>query len=186
MKSRDARATCCSSSTARRRPIALEGVTRDAMMSRIHARDAERRWLRGIDVFAAVYRAAGLPCSRASTRPAALRPLFDRLYPWIADHRQTALALRVAALVPPRALEPRRATPARAAVRRRGNMRRMGRASSHDLVSSALVDASSRRSSSSSRSPSRSSDSRSPRAASAKRRCTRRSTTAPSPACWPR
>ena len=54
-----------------------EGVSRDLLMSRIHARDANGAWLRGVDVFAAVYEAAGFPriarvcrsacCARCST-----------------------------------------------------------------------------------------------------------------------
>jgi predicted DCC family thiol-disulfide oxidoreductase YuxK len=64
------------------------GVPREAMMSRIHARDAQGRWLRGMDVFAAIYGAAGFRRAARLYGSRALRPLFDRLYPWIADHRQ--------------------------------------------------------------------------------------------------
>jgi predicted DCC family thiol-disulfide oxidoreductase YuxK len=65
-----------------------DGITADAMMSRIHARDATGRWLRGMDVFAAIYAVAGLRFLARLYASATLRPLFDRLYPWIADHRQ--------------------------------------------------------------------------------------------------
>jgi predicted DCC family thiol-disulfide oxidoreductase YuxK len=57
------------------------------MLARIHARDADGRWLRGVDVFAAVYEAAGLRALTRVFRSRRLRPLWDRLYPWIADHR---------------------------------------------------------------------------------------------------
>jgi predicted DCC family thiol-disulfide oxidoreductase YuxK len=68
--------------------IAFQDVTREDMMARIHARDATGRWLRGIDVFAAVYRAAGLRILARIYASPRLRPLLDRVYPWIADHRQ--------------------------------------------------------------------------------------------------
>jgi predicted DCC family thiol-disulfide oxidoreductase YuxK len=64
-----------------------EGVTPAMMMARIHARDAAGRWLRGVEVFAVVYRAAGLHRMALVYESALLRPLLDRLYPWIADHR---------------------------------------------------------------------------------------------------
>ena len=66
---------------------AADGVTRPMMMARIHARDADGRWLRGVDVFALVYRAAGFTALARIYGSRPLRPLFDRLYPWIADHR---------------------------------------------------------------------------------------------------
>ena len=69
------------------------GVTRDELMSRIHARDADGAWLRGLDVFAAVYEAAGFRRLARIYRSSALRPLLDRMYPWIADHRQALSAL---------------------------------------------------------------------------------------------
>lgn len=75
-----------------------EGVSRDLLMSRIHARDANGAWLRGIDVFAAVYEAAGFPRIARVCRSAMLRPLLDRVYPWIADHRRILSALGLARL----------------------------------------------------------------------------------------
>jgi len=92
LKSRDMadalRLVDCSSPTFDERTIAAEGVTRAHMMARIHARDDAGRWLRGMDVFAAVYAAAGLRVLARIYATRRLRPLFDRLYPWIADHRQ--------------------------------------------------------------------------------------------------
>jgi len=75
--------------------VVPEGATRDALMSRIHARDADGAWLRGVDVFAAVYEAAAFPRLARLYRAPALRPLFDRMYPWIADHRRALSALGV-------------------------------------------------------------------------------------------
>jgi predicted DCC family thiol-disulfide oxidoreductase YuxK len=73
-----------------------DGVTRHDLMSRIHARDANGAWLRGVDVFAAVYEAAGFRRLARIYRSRALRPLLDRMYPWIADHRQALSALGLA------------------------------------------------------------------------------------------
>ena len=98
MKSRDVREQlrlidCSAASFA-----APEGVSREALMSRIHAQDANGAWLRGIDVFAAVYEAAGFRRIARLYRARALRPFFDRIYPWIADHRRILSALGVARL----------------------------------------------------------------------------------------
>jgi predicted DCC family thiol-disulfide oxidoreductase YuxK len=66
---------------------AAEGVTREAMMEAIHARDAHGRWLTGIDVFAELYRAAGFEFPARLFASARLRPVWTRLYPWIAGNR---------------------------------------------------------------------------------------------------
>ena len=62
-------------------------VTPAMMMARMHARDGAGHWLKGVDVFVAVYYAAG--CRKLSwlyaCRP--LRPVLDWAYPWIADNR---------------------------------------------------------------------------------------------------
>ena len=98
MKSRDAadrlRLVDCSSADF----VAPEGVPREILMSRIHARDADGAWLRGIDVFAAVYEAAGFPRIARFCRIRTLRPLLDAMYPWVADHRQLLSALGLARL----------------------------------------------------------------------------------------
>ena len=65
-----------------------EGVTVDAMMALVYARDAGGRWLVGVDCFEAVYRAAGLEWVARFLGVPALRPFLDALYPWVAHHRQ--------------------------------------------------------------------------------------------------
>jgi predicted DCC family thiol-disulfide oxidoreductase YuxK len=77
----------CSASGFNDAACATEGVTRPMMMARIHARDADGHWLRGVDVFALAYRAAGFTALATVYESRLLRPLFHRLYPWIADHR---------------------------------------------------------------------------------------------------
>jgi predicted DCC family thiol-disulfide oxidoreductase YuxK len=74
---------------------APDAPSRDALMRRIHARDETGRWLRGIDVFVAVYRAAGLERTARVLDAPLLRPWLDRLYGHVADHRRLLAALGV-------------------------------------------------------------------------------------------
>src|SRR5262245_45768749 len=64
------------------------GFCRTDAMTLIHARDADGRWLVGIAVFEAAYRAAGLLTIARFWGDRRLRPLLDRIYPWVARHRQ--------------------------------------------------------------------------------------------------
>jgi predicted DCC family thiol-disulfide oxidoreductase YuxK len=76
-----------------------EGITREALMRRIHARDAVGTWVVGLDCFEAVYRAAGLEGAARVWGDPRLRPLLDGLYPWIARNRQMLSKLGVSALI---------------------------------------------------------------------------------------
>lgn len=67
--------------------VARAGLDPALLMRRIHAIDAKGRWLAGIPVFEAAYRAVGLERMAGTWAHPLLRPLWDRLYPWIADHR---------------------------------------------------------------------------------------------------
>jgi predicted DCC family thiol-disulfide oxidoreductase YuxK len=59
-----------------------------ALMHRMHARDASGRWWVGIPAFAVAYGAVGVDgVSRFFADPR-WRPVTDRLYAWVADHRQ--------------------------------------------------------------------------------------------------
>jgi len=77
----------CSTAAFDARTCAAQGVTRGMMMERIHARDVAGRWLVGLDVFAAVYDAAGFHGLARIYGSRRLRPWLDRAYPWIAAHR---------------------------------------------------------------------------------------------------
>jgi len=77
----------CSAPAFDEEPGLREGVTRKMMLERIHARDAAGRWSSGLDVFEAVYRAAGFTRLARMLGSARLRPLLDRIYPWIAANR---------------------------------------------------------------------------------------------------
>lgn len=63
------------------------GLTRADLLRALHARDAGGQWLRGIDVFAAAYGAAGLRWQAWLLKRPRLRPLFDAIYRWVAPRR---------------------------------------------------------------------------------------------------
>ncbi|HMB56530.1 MAG TPA: DUF393 domain-containing protein [Arenimonas sp.] len=66
---------------------ARAGIARADMMRLIHARDAAGRWFIGMDVFVLAYREVGIEAMAQLWSNRWLRPLWDRLYPWVADHR---------------------------------------------------------------------------------------------------
>ena len=63
------------------------GRTLEELMTRMHAIDGEGRTLVAMDAVRAAYEAVGLGWLVAPTRWQVLRPLFDRLYAWIARNR---------------------------------------------------------------------------------------------------
>lgn len=71
------------------------GLTSAELMRLIHARDAEGRWYRGVEVFELAYGAAGLVSIARLWGHPRLRPLWDRIYPWIARFRQPLSRLRL-------------------------------------------------------------------------------------------
>lgn len=79
---------------------AQAGIPRAALMQVIHARDANGVWLRGVEVFAAAYSAAGVDAMTRLWSNPRLRPLWEVLYPWIARNRQS-----LSRLVAPRVIE---------------------------------------------------------------------------------
>ena len=80
-------------------------LTSADLLAAIHARDADGRWFKGVDVFVAAYDAAGLTAIAAVFAHPRLRPAWDRLYPLVARHRERLSRLRLHrlfALVPHR------------------------------------------------------------------------------------
>lgn len=65
----------------------VAGVSALQMSELIHARDDAGNWYRGVDVFVLAYQAAGLTLIARIWEFAPLRPLMDRLYPWVARNR---------------------------------------------------------------------------------------------------
>lgn len=69
-------------------PVARQaGVTQAEMMRLIRARDAHGLWFVGVDVFVLAYRATDNRLVAGLWANACLRPLWDRLYPWVARYR---------------------------------------------------------------------------------------------------
>jgi predicted DCC family thiol-disulfide oxidoreductase YuxK len=69
-------------------PRALaEGIDRAAMMLAMHVRDPQGRWHAGVDAFVVMYRAIGIESIARLWGHAWLKPLWVRLYPWIARNR---------------------------------------------------------------------------------------------------
>jgi predicted DCC family thiol-disulfide oxidoreductase YuxK len=60
---------------------------RAEMMRLVHARDAAGQWLIGVPVFIAAYGATGITGMEKMWSNPLLRPIWDRVYPWIADNR---------------------------------------------------------------------------------------------------
>lgn len=75
--------------------LAAAGIARDDLMRLIHARDASGRWFIGVQVFELAYAAAGLHAIARLWANPRLRPVWDRLYPWVARLRQPLSALRL-------------------------------------------------------------------------------------------
>jgi predicted DCC family thiol-disulfide oxidoreductase YuxK len=64
-----------------------------ALLSSIHAIDSQGEWLKATDVFVVCYRAAQM--QRIAAAFAFMKPLLERIYPWIARHRHVFSALGV-------------------------------------------------------------------------------------------
>ncbi|MEO6171677.1 MAG: DUF393 domain-containing protein [Arenimonas sp.] len=76
----------------------LAGYERTAMMRLIHARDADGQWMIGVPVFEAAYGATGIIGMEKMWANPMLRPFWNRIYPWIADHRMFLSKLGVTRL----------------------------------------------------------------------------------------
>jgi predicted DCC family thiol-disulfide oxidoreductase YuxK len=63
-------------------------VSREDMLTRLHVRDPEGKWLKALDAFEAVYASAGLSSLARFWGSARLRPVLGRIYPLVARYRQ--------------------------------------------------------------------------------------------------
>lgn len=91
-----------------------DGLGREDLMRRIHARDIRGRWFVGADAFEVIYGAAGLERAARLWGSARLRPVLDKAYPWVARHRQLLSRLGLGRLVGrliPKPATPRKAQP---------------------------------------------------------------------------
>ncbi len=91
IKSRDDRCLLtmvdCSGANGPLAPIAGGGVPNEAMMRSLHARTADGRWLVGVPAYQAIFRATGFPRLASLAAHPRLRPLWDRIYAWVARNR---------------------------------------------------------------------------------------------------
>lgn len=78
----------CSAADFDERPFMVEGITREAMMDRLHVRDSHGAWFKGVASFELIYRTVGLSGIANFWGGRYTRPLAELLYPWIARHRQ--------------------------------------------------------------------------------------------------
>lgn len=67
--------------------VEAAGISRAQLLRRLHARDAQGRWLVGVPVFAAAYEAAGLRRMAWLLQLRWLQPLLALGYGLVADHR---------------------------------------------------------------------------------------------------
>ncbi len=63
------------------------GTNRDAMLNEIHARATDGTWLRGVDVFIAMYQAVDLGVVANALAHPIVKPLAMRFYPWLVRNR---------------------------------------------------------------------------------------------------
>lgn len=69
-------------------PYRADGVTRKAMMECLHVRNSQGEWIKGVSAFELLYRTANMPALAGLWGGRFTRPLAERLYPWVARHRQ--------------------------------------------------------------------------------------------------
>ena len=85
----------CSAPTFADVDVTAAGIQHGELLRIIHARDADGRWLRGVEVFEAMYRIAGFEAMARIWANPRLRPLWDRGYPWVARNRMLLSRLGV-------------------------------------------------------------------------------------------
>ncbi len=83
----------CSALGFRDAELEAAGISRTQLLQRLHARDAQGRWLVGVPVFAAAYEAAGLHRVAWLLRLHWLQPVLSRGYGLVADHRVALVRL---------------------------------------------------------------------------------------------
>lgn len=62
-------------------------ISQTAMMNRLHAQDAEGKWLIGVAAFEVIYLTVGMAFIAKLWGSPITRPWAERLYPWVVKHR---------------------------------------------------------------------------------------------------
>lgn len=78
----------CSSSVFDDSAFKHEGIDQEAMMNRLHARNEQGEWVKGVAAFEMIYRSAGMTSIATLWGHPLTRPLAERIYPWVVRHRQ--------------------------------------------------------------------------------------------------
>ncbi len=78
----------CSAAEFDDTPFAADGVTREAMMHCLHVRNRQGEWIKGVAAFELIYRTVGMSAIANLWGGRYTRPLMERVYPWVARHRQ--------------------------------------------------------------------------------------------------
>lgn len=81
-------------------PYRADGITRDAMLARLHVREPQGAWHVGVDAFGLLYGLLGLDAMATAWTHPLTRPVTERLYPWIARHRHALSRLGLHRLAP--------------------------------------------------------------------------------------
>lgn len=78
----------CSATSFDDVPFRDEGITREAMLKVLHVRNNQGAWVKGVSAFELLYRTADMPILANLWGGKFTRPLAERIYPWVARHRQ--------------------------------------------------------------------------------------------------
>ena len=78
----------CSATDFDDTPFRSEGITRSAMMDRLHVRDSEAVWIKGVPSFELLYRTVGMTTIAKFWGGKITGRLAERVYPWIVRNRQ--------------------------------------------------------------------------------------------------
>jgi predicted DCC family thiol-disulfide oxidoreductase YuxK len=65
-----------------------EGISRVDMMARLHVRNGLGAWIKGVAAFELLYRTVGMSAFASLWGGKFTRPAMERIYPWVARHRQ--------------------------------------------------------------------------------------------------
>ena len=74
-------------------PFKALGIDKNAMMNRLHMQDANGTWFIGVEAFEVIYQAVNMAAVASLWGGRWTKPVAERLYPWVADHRYLLSAI---------------------------------------------------------------------------------------------
>lgn len=74
------------------------GISREDMMNCLHLQTPDGQWLKGVSAFELLYRSVGLDTIARLWGHPWLKPINERLYPWVVRHRYILSKLGLPAL----------------------------------------------------------------------------------------